>query len=145
MTFTDLKTLYSQAPPAFGKEMRKHFAMDPEYANLNNGQLILTSLLHSHCSFISCTNETFVPGSYGTPPRAVLQAALDISAETEVNPDRFHRYGYQERLKDARTQLAKLIGAHADEVVLVNNASTGVGTVMRNFHWEEGDVIIVCE
>ncbi|KAJ3507835.1 hypothetical protein NMY22_g16810 [Coprinellus aureogranulatus] len=107
----------SSPPPAFGKELLKHFAMDPDYVNLNNG-------------------------SYGTPPRAVLQSAFDISLEVESNPEAFHRYGYKGRLDQARGELAELIGAHKDEVFLVNNASTGVGTVMRNFVWEEGDVII---
>ncbi|KAJ3526361.1 hypothetical protein NMY22_g10196 [Coprinellus aureogranulatus] len=117
MPFVDLKKLYTQPPPAFGKELLKHFAMDPDYVNLNNG-------------------------SYGTPPRAVLQSAFDISLEVESNPEAFHRYGYKGRLDQARGELAELIGAHKDEVFLVNNASTGVGTVMRNFVWEEGDVII---
>ncbi|TEB22225.1 PLP-dependent transferase [Coprinellus micaceus] len=117
MPFTDLKALYDQPPPAFGKEMLKHFAMDPAYVNLNNG-------------------------SYGTPPRAVLQAAFDITTEIEANPERFHRFGYQERLKEARANIAGLIGAHQDECFLVNNATTGVGTVLRNFEWEKDDVII---
>lgn len=118
--FTDLKALYAQPPPAFGKEaLAQLWALDPEYANLNNG-------------------------SYGTPPKAVLQSAFEISQEIESNPDAFHRYGYQTRLQDARSKLGKLIGAERDEVFLVANATTGVGTVMRNFEWEKGDVIIIC-
>ena len=38
--------------------------------------------------------------------------------------------------------VAKLIGADADEVVLVPNATHALNTVMRNFEWREGDVII---
>ena len=47
-------------------------------------------------------------------------------------------------MKEARASIAGLIGAHQDECFLVNNATTGVGTVLRNFEWEKDDVIIVC-
>ena len=29
--------LYKQAPPPFGHALLKHYALDPEYINLNNG------------------------------------------------------------------------------------------------------------
>lgn len=116
--YADLKTIYTQPPPPFGKEIRKLWALDPEYTNLNNG-------------------------SYGTPPKAVLQSVFEITQEIESNPEAFHRYGYQERLKNARSQLANMIGAQTDEVYLVTNATTGVGTVLRNFEWEKDDVIII--
>jgi selenocysteine lyase/cysteine desulfurase len=38
--------------------------------------------------------------------------------------------------------VAKLIGAETDECVLVNNTSHGIATVLRNFEWNEGDIII---
>ncbi|KAJ2914320.1 hypothetical protein MD484_g6096, partial [Candolleomyces efflorescens] len=115
--FTDLKTLYSKPPPSFGKESLQLFAMDPKYINLNNG-------------------------SYGTPPKAVLQYAFEVSQEIENNPERFHRYGYQDRLNEARSQVASLIGAQTDECYIVANATAGVNTVLRNFTWDKDDIII---
>ncbi|RXW17161.1 hypothetical protein EST38_g8697 [Candolleomyces aberdarensis] len=114
--FVDLKTLYSQPPPSFGKEALQLFAMDPKYINLNNG-------------------------SYGTPPKAVLQYAFEVSQEIESNPERFHRFGYQDRLNEARSQVASLIGAQTDECYLVPNATAGINTVMRNFSWDKDDII----
>ena len=140
MAFCDLKTLYSQPPPPFGKELLPHFALDPEYVNLNNGAYTLPPL---HIPF-RFSNTTSPVGSYGSPPKAVLQAALELSHHIELNPDRFHRYEYIPQLKEVRAQLAKFIGAETDEVFLVTNATTGVNTVLRNFHWEEGDLIINC-
>ncbi|KAF8815672.1 PLP-dependent transferase [Phlegmacium glaucopus] len=109
--------LYKQAPPPFGHALLKHFALDPEYINLNNG------------------------GSYGTTPKPVIEATNKLSAEIESNPDLFHRLTYQERLIEVREKLSRLIGAKRDEVVLVSNASMGVNTVLRNFNWEQGDQI----
>jgi len=47
-------------------------------------------------------------------------------------------------LVNARQKIADLIGAKLDEVVLVSNASMGVNTILRNFEWEEGDIIFAC-
>ena len=44
----------------------------------------------------------------------------------------------------ARQKVADLIGAKLDEVVLVLNASTGINTILRNFDWEEGDIVFAC-
>ena len=41
-----------------------------------------------------------------------------------------------------RTQVAELIGAHPDEVVLVPNTTLGINNVMRNFEWKEGDLVL---
>ncbi|KAF8999304.1 pyridoxal phosphate-dependent transferase [Cyathus striatus] len=59
------------------------------------------------------------------------------------NPDLFLKLQYIPLLKSAREEVAKLIGAKTDEVVFVTNASTGVITALKNFEWEEGDVVIV--
>ena len=42
-------------------------------------------------------------------------------------------------------KLAHLIGAKVDEVVLLSNASMAADTVLRNFEWEEEDVLIPCK
>ncbi|KAJ3505666.1 hypothetical protein NLJ89_g7299 [Agrocybe chaxingu] len=112
----DYKALYTLDPPPFGEELKAYYALDPEYINLNNG-------------------------SYGTTPKPVLQAVHELTKRIEANPDLFHRLTYQPMLIDVRKRIAKLIGAKADEVVLVTNASLGLNIVLRNFDWEEGDAI----
>lgn len=50
---------------------------------------------------------------------------------------------YFDLLIHTRTRLAKFIGAgETDEVVLVPNASHGISTILRNFEWNEGDILI---
>ena len=41
-----------------------------------------------------------------------------------------------------RERIARLIGAHVDECVLVPNAIHGVNTILRNIGWKKGDVIL---
>jgi selenocysteine lyase/cysteine desulfurase len=84
-----------------------------------------------------------LPGSYGSSPLAVLEAAHNLTLEVESNPDLFHRQKMQSRLISAREQIAKIVGAKADEVVFTTNASMGINTVLRNLEWEKGDTILV--
>ena len=43
-----------------------------------------------------------------------------------------------------RGQLADFINADLDEVVIVQNASHGLNTVLMNFDWHENDIMIGC-
>ncbi len=72
-------------------------------------------------------------------------ACIELGDQIESCPDLWLRLKYQPKLVAAREQLASLIGVKdVDEVVLVPNASHGINTVMRNFIWNEGDVIVIC-
>ncbi|KAF8194637.1 pyridoxal phosphate-dependent transferase, partial [Pholiota molesta] len=116
MQLINLSTSYKDEEPEFGHGMLKHFALDPSYINMNNG-------------------------SYGTTPRPVMQAVTELSERIEANPDLFHRIDFKPLLDDARQRVADLVGAQLDEIVFVTNASVGLNTVLRNFEWEEGDII----
>lgn len=72
-------------------------------------------------------------------------AAVKLSALIESNPDKFMRFTYQPLLILARERIAEFIGADTDEIVFVPNASHGINTVLRNFDWNEGDVLITGE
>lgn len=62
----------------------------------------------------------------------------------EQCPDRWYRATYRPLLTIARERAAKVIGAETDEVVIVPNATHGIHTVLYNFDWEEGDIIVGC-
>lgn len=89
-------------------------------------------------------DDPYFPGSYGASPLPVLAAVNKMTMEIEANPDRFHRISYQAPLLDIRRKLAQLIGANTDECVLVPNASSGLNIILRNFEWEQGDIIVPC-
>ena len=129
------------APPEFGHVMRKFWSFDPEYVNLNNGWSRPINQPHR----ISELKDRVVrAGSYGAPPRPVLEACRAITARIEENPDLFHRLEFQSLCENIRERIARLIGAQMDECVMVPNASHGINTVLRNFEWTEGDVLVVC-
>lgn len=134
---TNYEELYKETPPKFGHEVLQYFGFDPEYVNLNNGE---------RAGALECSKLTWdnLVGSYGSTPSPVLAACGKLTREIEWNPDLFMRLTYQPLLIDVRQRVANLIGAKLDECVLVPNASMGVNTVLRNFEWEAGDIIIGC-
>ncbi|KAJ7278863.1 pyridoxal phosphate-dependent transferase [Mycena rebaudengoi] len=104
-------------PPAFGHAMLKYFAFDPDYVNLNHG-------------------------SYGSLPLPVLAACNALTLRIESNPDLFVRVDSEGLITKTREQIARFVGAKTREIVLVNNTSHGLNTIMRSFEWDEGDVIV---
>lgn len=83
-------------------------------------------------------------GSYGSPPLAVIEAKEKLARQMEAFIDVYMRRKIQPMLVDVRKQLARLLNADTDEVVLVPNATHGVNTVAVNMDWKDGDVIVVC-
>ncbi|PCH42561.1 PLP-dependent transferase [Wolfiporia cocos MD-104 SS10] len=104
-------------PPPFGHAIKPYWAFDPGYTNLNHG-------------------------SYGSVPLPVLFKCAELTMLSERKPDLFHRITYMPLLREARKRVADLIGADHDEVVLVPNATHAINTVLRNFEWQEGDVLM---
>ena len=84
-------------------------------------------------------------GSYGSLPKPVLRAAEEWGRECESRPDLFMRQTYGPLLAAARERVAKVIGASADECVLVPNTSHGITTILRNFEFQKGDVLVGCK
>lgn len=83
-------------------------------------------------------------GSYGTTPLPVHEAVHEIGKEIESNPDHFMKVKLKGRLDAARHRLAIFIGAENDEVVFVQNATTGINVVLQNFRWTKDDILVGC-
>lgn len=47
-------------------------------------------------------------------------------------------------LNGVRAKTAELIGATADECVIVPNTTHGINTIMQNITWQPGDRIVTC-
>ncbi|KAF8558146.1 PLP-dependent transferase [Imleria badia] len=109
--------LYKTLPPAFGHDSLVLFGFEPNYVNLNHG-------------------------SYGSLPLPVRAFCDELSDKVESNPDRFIRVDGIHYLNRVRERVAKLIGAETDECVIVNNTSHGLTTVLRNFIFNEGDILV---
>jgi isopenicillin-N epimerase len=86
-------------------------------------------------------------GSFGGCPRAVLDAANAWRARLEAAPMQFFVLDWQERLDAARAALAAFVGAPAERMAFVPNATTGVATALGSLSGTlaAGDEIVVTD
>ncbi|MEO8274701.1 MAG: aminotransferase class V-fold PLP-dependent enzyme [Thermoanaerobaculia bacterium] len=115
--------------PRFGRAMLEHFALDPTITYLNHGTV-------------------------GAPPRRVLEAQRAICDEIELQPSRYLLRELSEirvggprtqppRLRTAAAEVAAFFGARGEDLVFVDNATTGANAVLRSARLEPGDEILV--
>ena len=92
-------------------------------------------------------------GTVGVTPRAVMQARAEILEEIERHPARFMirelmTLGMSPppeapRLRAAAARVAAFLGARPEDLVFVDNASSGVNAVLRAIELEPGDEILL--
>ncbi|HZI11781.1 MAG TPA: aminotransferase class V-fold PLP-dependent enzyme [Myxococcus sp.] len=81
-------------------------------------------------------------GSFGACPTAVLQKQSELRARMEAGPVRFLHREIEPLLDEARAALAAFLGADAEDVAFVTNATTGVNTVLRSLRFAPGDELL---
>jgi isopenicillin-N epimerase len=81
-------------------------------------------------------------GSFGACPRAVFDEYQRIQLELERQPVRFLGREFRERMAGARTALAAYLGADADDLTYVPNATTGLNIVARSLNLKPGDEVV---
>lgn len=84
-------------------------------------------------------------GSFGSCPRPVLEYQAEIRRRMERQPVQFFVRDLEPLLDAARAALAEFLGANADNLVFVPNATAGVNTVLRSLHFQRGDQVIVTD
>jgi selenocysteine lyase/cysteine desulfurase len=72
---------------------------------------------------------------------AALRAWID---EQEANGC-VHWPGWARKVEDFRDDLARLIGADADEIAFVSSTTHGIGVVAEGFPWRDGDSVVTVE
>lgn len=97
--------------------LREHFQLDPGLVFLNHG-------------------------SFGACPREVSQAQWDWLREVERNPVDFFGRRSAALLRQSREALAGFLGAQADHLVFMPNATTGVNVVARSLALRPGDEVL---
>src|SRR5215813_1560174 len=114
----------ASAPPPnaeirYGRNLRRLFRLDEAATFLNHG-------------------------SFGLTPLSVLAAQEALRAEMERQPVQFlGRTNLQPRLRAAAAQLAAFMGAAGEDLVFVDNATTGVNAVLRSFSLKTGDEVLI--
>ncbi len=116
---------------AFGRSMLQHWDLDPAVTYLNHGTV-------------------------GVVPRRVLAAQRAIQDEIERQPARYllrelstvcvgRATGRQPRLRALADEVAPFFGARGDDLVFVDNATTGANAVLRSLPFAAGDEILITD
>lgn len=101
-------------------ELRRHWLLDPDVVFLNHG-------------------------SFGACPRPVLEAQTRLREQMEREPVRFFTREAPGLLRSAREALGSFLGADADDLAFVPNASTALNAVLRSLPFRQGDEILVTD
>lgn len=117
--------------PAFGRSLLAHWWLDPAITYLNHGTV-------------------------GATPRVVLEAQQAWQRRIEAQPAAFlfrelmrlapDEPGQPRRLlRQAADAVGAFVGARGDDLVFVDNASTGINAVLRSIALAPGDEIVVLD
>ncbi len=117
--------------PTFGRSFLSHWWLDPEITYLNHGTV-------------------------GATPRVVLEAQHSWQRRIEAQPASFLFRELMRVTPDEPGQprpllrrtadaVGEFVGARGDDLVFVDNASTGINAVLRSLTLKEGDEIVVLD
>ncbi|KAI5953603.1 hypothetical protein KGF54_002975 [Candida jiufengensis] len=118
---TATKTVTKNQPETpFGKEFRtKYFSnQDPEVLLLNNG-------------------------SYGTVPTPIHDKFVESMLHTSSYPDLHLKYSLKDTYVESLKVVGKVLNCDYHNLALVENATTGVNTILRSFPFQKGDSIVI--
>jgi isopenicillin-N epimerase len=81
-------------------------------------------------------------GSFGACPIPVLEFQQQLRARLERQPLQFFGRDFEGLLDQARESLAEFVGAEAQDLVFVPNATTGVNVVLRSLSFSPADELL---
>ena len=82
-------------------------------------------------------------GSFGATPREIIKEQRRWQDLLEHEPVHFYEDVAMGFMEQSRLALASMLACDSDDLALVENATTGVNTVMRSLRFNEGDEILV--
>jgi isopenicillin-N epimerase len=82
-------------------------------------------------------------GSFGATPLAVIDEQRRWQNWIELEPVRFFEEIAPEALTVSRKAVGEFLSCDPDDIALIENATTGVNTILRSLIFEEGDEILV--
>ena len=92
--------------------------------------------LDSDCVFLN-------HGSFGATPNEIREEQRKWQDLLEDEPVRFYEDLAMEFMENSRKALAVMLECDAEDLALVENATTGVNTVLRSLEFNTGDEILV--
>jgi isopenicillin-N epimerase len=82
-------------------------------------------------------------GSFGAAPRSVLAAQRAWQDRMERQPSRFMNTVYAGAVREAANALAAFLNANGNDLVFVDNATTGCNAVLRSLAFQPDDEVLV--
>ncbi|MDQ2926702.1 MAG: aminotransferase class V-fold PLP-dependent enzyme, partial [Pseudomonadota bacterium] len=126
------------ATPRFGRPMLEHFPLEPGGVYLNHGTVGVTpiAVMRSRAAILEEIERH--------PARVMIRELMQLGTlmpqsapASTPNPT--------PRLRAAAARVASFLGAAADALVFVDNASSGVNAVLRSLALRPGDEILVTD
>ncbi|CAF4905305.1 unnamed protein product [Rotaria sp. Silwood1] len=102
---------------SFGHSLLPLFSLDPSYININHG-------------------------SYGSAPKYVHDKLREYQLKAEHNPDRWFRLDLQIEMENLRKKLSKYINCDPDDLVILENASAGVNSILKSLKFQSNETIL---
>ena len=81
-------------------------------------------------------------GSFGACPQAILYKQQEYRQRLESHPVRFLGREMEELFDLSRNKAAAFVNARPEDMVFVQNATSGVNAVFRSLHFNPGDEIL---
>jgi isopenicillin-N epimerase len=82
-------------------------------------------------------------GSFGATPKAVLAAQRAWQDRLERQPSRFMSTVYPAAIREAASAMAAFLNVDGNDLVFVDNATTGCNAVLRSLAFQPNDEILV--
>ena len=115
----------------FGRAFLSHFWLDPEITYLNHGT-------------VGATPRVVLEAQHAWQRRIEAQPASFLFRELmRVTPDEPGQA--RPLLRQAADAVGEFVGARGDDLVFVDNASTGINAVLRSLALKAGDEIVVLD
>ena len=102
---------------SFGHSLLPLFSLDPSYTNVNHG-------------------------SYGSAPKYVHEKLREYQLKAEYNPDRWLRIEVQHEMEKVRKRLSQYVNCDPDDLVLLDNASAGINSILRSLKFQSNETIL---
>jgi isopenicillin-N epimerase len=84
-------------------------------------------------------------GSFGACLRAILEVQRGWRDKVEANPVRMLSRDLEDLLDWSRSEIGGFVGANADDIALMPNATAGINTVLRSLRWKPGDEVLATD
>ena len=82
-------------------------------------------------------------GSFGATPLSILGYKAHLDAEIDADRDHFMWFDLAEKHEGARRTVAAFVNAPKSDLVLLDNATEAVCTVLQSLRFESGDEILM--